>query len=88
MKRSFSLILIFVAAVATAQAQTYSITDLGALPGATGTYAYGINDNGDVVGWSANGQLSTGYVWSRGVMTSAGFLGNPGSELYAVNLFG
>jgi uncharacterized membrane protein len=84
MKRSLFLILVFVTAVATAQAQSYSITDLGALPGATSTYAYGMNDNGDVAGWSGN----TGYVWSHGTMTSAGWLGNPGSMLFAVNLFG
>ena len=37
MKRTLALILIVLASVATAQAQTYSITDLGALPGATST---------------------------------------------------
>jgi uncharacterized membrane protein len=50
MKQTLALILVFVAAVATSQAQSYSITDLGALPGATSTYAYGMNDNGDVAG--------------------------------------
>src|SRR5512132_3954424 len=88
MKRTLSLILILVATVATAHAQTYSITDLGALPGATSTFAYGMNDNGDVAGWSSNGSVLTGYIWSRGVMTSTGWLGNPGSSLFAVNLFG
>jgi uncharacterized membrane protein len=89
-KRALTLVLVSVAAVATAQAQTYSITDLGALPGATSTYAYGMNDNGDVAGWSGNGSISTGYVWSHGAMTSIGWLpnGNPGSGLFAVNLFG
>jgi len=89
MKQTLSLILICVAAVATAQAQSYSITDLGTLPGATGTYAYGMNDNGDVAGWTSNGSVSTGYVWSHGVMTSIGFMGsNPGSAAFAINLFG
>lgn len=87
MKRSIFVILACVAVVVSAQAQTYSITDLGALPGATSTYAYGMNDNGDVVGWSNSGSVSTGFVWSGGTMTSIGFLGNPGSALYAVNLF-
>jgi uncharacterized membrane protein len=81
-------IVICTAAVAAAQAQTYSITDLGSLPGATSTYAYAMNDNGDVAGWSNSGSASTGFVWSRGAMTSIGWLGNPGSALYAVNLFG
>ena len=30
-----------------------------------------MNDNGDVVGWTANGSVSTGFVWTRGAMTSA-----------------
>jgi probable HAF family extracellular repeat protein len=88
MKRNLLLTLVLLAAIATANAQSYSITDLGALPGASSTYAYGMNDNGDVVGWSGSNTLSTGFVWSRGAMTSIGSLGNPGSGLFAVNLLG
>ena len=87
-KRTFIAILICAATVATANAQSYSITDLGALPGATATYAYGMNDNGDVVGWSSSNSVPTGFVWHNGVMTGTGWLGNPGSGLFAINLFG
>lgn len=89
MRRIFLLtMMMFAAAASLAHAQTYSITDLGALPGATAAYAYGMNDNGDVAGWSSSGSVSTGFVWSRGVMTSTGWLGNPGSGMFAVNLYG
>jgi probable HAF family extracellular repeat protein len=69
------------------QAQTYSITDLGANPGATFTVAWGINDNGAVVGWSGSASLNTGFIWSNGVMKNIGSLpgGNPGSGLFAIN---
>src|SRR5690348_8174539 len=66
----------------------FTITDLGALPGATGTYAFGLNDNGDVAGSSGANSILTGYIWSAGVMKSIGWLGNPGSGLFAVNGLG
>lgn len=75
------------AVVTTGQAQTYSITDLGRLPGSMSSYAYGINDNGDVAGWSCSNTVGTGFVWSNGTLKSIGWVpgGVPGSGLFAVN---
>lgn len=96
MKRRLSLLsLALVGVVATAQAQSYSITDLGALPGNTSSFAFGMNDKGDVAGWSCNctnnitNNVGTGFIWSQGVMKSIGWWpgGAPGSGLFAVNFF-
>src|ERR1051326_7286634 len=86
----FLLLTAAIVAPAAARAQSYSITDVGALPGATGTRAWGINDNGTVVGWSGNATMALGYIWTNGVMKSVGSLpgGAPGSLLFAVNGLG
>ena len=45
------------------------MTDLGTLPGSYGSCAYGINDNGQVVGESfAAEYLGRPFVWRSGVM--------------------
>jgi uncharacterized membrane protein len=64
--------------VAVAGAQpSYSIKDVGALPGLFGSQANGINDAGDIVGGSemsiATAQM-TGFVLRGGVMKSIGKL--------------
>jgi len=76
------------AMITSAGAQTtYTITDLGTLPGANNVSAYGLNDHGDVVGWSGSATLTTGFIWSGGVMRNIGSLpgGNPGSLLFTIN---
>jgi len=57
-----------------ALSQTYTITDLGTLGGATST-ACGINEGGQVVGRSAiaTGQLHA-FLWEAGTMTDLGTL--------------
>lgn len=64
--------------VSSSRAQTtYTVTDLGTLPGATSSYAQGLNDFGDVVGSCSNaasGANPIGFRWSGGVMTSTGLL--------------
>jgi hypothetical protein len=57
--------------------------DLGALPGATGGMAYGVDDKtGQVVGWSNNGSTFTAIVWSSGTgivnLNTPGLVGNLG----------
>ncbi len=50
------------------------MNDLGKLAGATYSYAYGINNNNQVVGWSGNA-----FLYSGGMMTSLGTLPGQGS---------
>jgi probable HAF family extracellular repeat protein len=79
------------AMISSAAAQsTYTITDLGTFPGADSAFAYGLNDQGDVVGWSGSSSLTTGFIWSGGAMRNVGSLpgGNPGSLLFAINGLG
>src|SRR6185369_12629054 len=65
-------------AVTSALAQpTYSVTDLGTLPGTSGSVAHGLNDRGDVVGHCIPGVENfneVGFIWRNGVMTSTGKL--------------
>lgn len=75
-----------------ASAQTsFTITDLGTLPGATSSAASGLNDLGDVVGSCSPSQSSdaVGFVWRKGVMTSTGKLPQGiYSYAYAINIRG
>jgi len=61
---------------APARAQSYSITDLGLLPGGTSSFATGINDRGEATG---TGDSSQGFYrawrYSRGALTDLGALG-------------
>src|SRR5437899_5629513 len=70
-------------AVWSGRAQSYNITDLGALLG-TNSYAYGINNQGQVVGyWSSNG-VARAFVYSAGAVTDLGTLG--GTNQYALSI--
>ncbi|MBD2168189.1 hypothetical protein H6G04_27785 [Calothrix membranacea FACHB-236] len=64
---------------------SYSITDLGNLPGDNYSYAYGINDSGQVVGFSSNNHA---FLYSDGKMTDLGSLPRSGydsSAAYGIN---
>jgi uncharacterized membrane protein len=69
----------------------YRITDLGTLPGATGSVATGLSDAGDVVGHVDPGAGSgeVAVVWRGGVIASLGKLpkGNS-SRAYAIDATG
>lgn len=69
--------IVFIAVPAVAQTlPSYTITELSSLSG-QGATAYGLNDNGQVVGSSYN--VATGkseaVIWNNGVVTSLGFEG-------------
>lgn len=49
----------------------FTITKLGRFDGSGQTMAYGINNQGEVVGSSIVGGVETGFVWSRGELTAA-----------------
>jgi len=64
-----------------------SITDLGTLPGGTFSIAYGINNHGQVVGYSdtASGE-GHAFLWQKGEMTDLGTLpGGTFSIAYGIN---
>jgi probable HAF family extracellular repeat protein len=54
----FTLVVGILPATASAQSLVYTIDDLGVLPGDNSAIAWGINESGDVVGWS-NGVAGT-----------------------------
>jgi probable HAF family extracellular repeat protein len=65
----------------------YSITDLGTLPGGDLSLAYGINNRGQVVGFSytASG-LPRAFLWEDGEMTDLGTLpGGADSSAWGIN---
>jgi probable HAF family extracellular repeat protein len=65
---------------------TYSVTDLGSLGGSS-SYAYGINDSGQVVGYSltAGNALDHAFLYSGGTMNDLGTLGGNFSYAYGIN---
>ncbi len=75
-----ALIFAFILASVSAQAQQYQIQKLPQLTetsGFFGTQAYGLNENGQVVGrsYNANTGLNEAVVWNNGVVMSLGFEG-------------
>lgn len=73
-------------------ATSYTILDLGTLPGLPLCGANGLNDRGDVVGvCTANttSSMTRGFIWRNGTMTSTGLLSNGTySNATAINLSG
>jgi probable HAF family extracellular repeat protein len=75
---------------ATAQVTTYTLTDLGTLPGGTDSRAEGISPNGVVVGYSVVGGLHIATAWVGGVAQNLGVLagGDTQSEARFANASG
>jgi probable HAF family extracellular repeat protein len=85
-------ISLFTVATATASV-SYSVTDLGILPGDTISYAYNINDVGQVVGMSQTSPTGKydppppdhAFLWQNGTMTYLGTIsGNSSSRANAI----
>lgn len=69
-----------------ADAVTYRLTDLGVLPGGTLSEALGINDVGQVVGYSTTPTGNSAFLWQNGTMTELGVLpGNLQSVAKSIN---
>jgi len=65
---------------------SYSITDLGTLPGEYYSEAYGLNNSGQVVGISFEGGNGiSAFLYSDGVMSDLGTLGGYLSYAYGIN---
>ncbi len=65
-------------------AQKYAITDLGTL-GGTESFAYAINDSGDIIGYARyQGDTTSGpFLWSNGKMTDLNAYYGPEQGFYA-----
>jgi probable HAF family extracellular repeat protein len=89
----FALMLILGLSMAhPAAAQKYAITNLGTLGGPQ-TFAYDINEQGQVVGTSqiSGGQFEIpthAFIWSDGKITDLGTLGGQRSYAYSINQLG
>ncbi len=90
--RGFMLALLIIVTATAATAQTYTITDLGTLshtPPNDYSYAYGLNNSGQVVGISSlNGASSPAFLYSGGTMISLGTLGAADSVAKGINVLG
>jgi probable HAF family extracellular repeat protein len=63
------------AGTVSSQAQSYNITDLGALPGDTISFPAGLNSQGQAAGTSANATSGIATLYSDGNVISLGTLG-------------
>ena len=88
MKRCILLVCLaglFACAVTCAGAVDYNVVDLGTLPGDIASWAYGINNAGQVVGESHGTSRYHAFLWQNGNMTNLGTLGGTVSYAYGIN---
>jgi probable HAF family extracellular repeat protein len=77
----------FALVLSVAQAQTrYSAVDLGNWGGAC--IAYGINDEGQIVGWANTNGSNNAFLYSSGTMIDLGTLGGYESHAFGINDYG
>lgn len=77
-----------IAGNAALAAPTYKVTDLGNLGGTT-SQAHGINDSGQVIGWSATdsggSSAHSGFLYSNGTITALPTFGGTFTEAWGIN---
>src|SRR6516225_7284699 len=66
---------------------SYTVTDLGTLGGSLGAEAFGINNHGQVVGysWAAGNTSIDPFLYSGGTMIDLGSFGGGLGEALAIN---
>ena len=68
--RHFLFLSLCLTACQGAGGATYTVRDLGTLPGCFMSRGTDLNDHGQIVGWAeAPGSISKGFIWSDGRMT-------------------
>jgi probable HAF family extracellular repeat protein len=73
---SFVFVLLLTAASSLCAAQTYTITDLGTLPGGCYSGAQAINVSAEITGWAySSATVADVFLYSNGSMTNLGTLG-------------
>ena len=65
--------------------QSYQLTDLGASIG-TNSYAQGINNGGQVVGYWQSTNGAHAFLYRSGVVTDLGVLGQAGTNNFALSI--
>jgi probable HAF family extracellular repeat protein len=88
-KGALLLATILLAGPVAAAAPQYTVTNLGVLDGYSSSYGSGINESGQVAGYSYNSdgdQLA--FLFSNGTLQSLGTLGGTRSAAYGINASG
>ena len=62
-----------------------TMTPLGVLPGGSTTVAFGINDNGQIVGKGNVGKATHAFLYSNGTMTDLGTFGSNNGFAVGIN---
>jgi probable HAF family extracellular repeat protein len=83
------LAAILAAGPVAAGAQQYTVTNLGILDGYSNSYASGVNERGQVTGYSSNNNPDVlAFLYSDGTLQDLGTLGGAESAGYAINAIG
>ena len=80
--RLFATLVAFSFSIGLASGQTFTVIDY---PGATNTYAQGINKGGDIVGYYGISGVQHGYLLSAGKFTVIDYPGATGTSAWGIN---